>query len=105
MRDKVKDERSHTVKEGIIKKVKKPTSWVNSIVVVTKPNGSIRICLDPRDLNKAVKRQHFPLLAVEEVVSRMLNAKVFSKIDCTSSFWQIELDDLCSRDRILLFIV
>ena len=71
MRDKVKDELSRMVKEGIIKKVKKPTSWVNSMVVVTKPNGSIRICIDPRDLNKAVKRQHFPLLTVEEVVSRM----------------------------------
>ena len=93
MRDKVKDELSRMVKEGIIKKVKKPTSWVNSMVVVTKPNGSIRICIDPRDLNKAVKRQHFPLLTVEEVVSRMPNAKVFSKIDCTSNFWQIELDD------------
>ena len=97
MRDKVKDELSHMVKEGIIRKVKKPTSWVNSMVVVTKPNGSIRICIDPRDLNKAVKRPHFPLLTVEEVVSRMPNAKVFSKIDCTSSFWQIELDDESSK--------
>ena len=85
------------VKEGIIKKVKKPRSWVNSMVVVTKPNGSIRICIDPRDLNKVVKRQHFPLLTVEEVVSRMPNAKVLSKIDYTSSFWQIELDDESSK--------
>ena len=92
MRDKVKDELLRMMKEGIIKRVKKPTSWVHSMVVVTKPNGSIRICIDPRDFNKAVKRQHFPLLTVEEVVSRIPNAKVFSKIDSTSSFWQIELD-------------
>ena len=78
MRDKVKDGLSRMVKEGIIK-VKKPTSWVNSMVVVTKPNGSIRICIDPRDLNKAVKRPHFPLLTVEEVVSRMPNAKCSAK--------------------------
>ena len=97
MRDKVKDELSRMVKEGIIKKVNKPTSWINSMVVVTKPNGSITICIDPRDLNKAVKRQHFPLLTVEEVTSRMPNTKVFSKIDCTSSFWQIELDDESSK--------
>ena len=76
MRDKVKNELSRMFKEGINKKVKKPTSWVNSMVVVTKPNGSIRICIDPRDWNKAVKRQHFPLLTVEEVVSRMPDAKV-----------------------------
>ena len=97
MRDKVRNELSRMVREGIIKKVKKPTSWVNSMVVVTKPNGSIRICIDPRDLNKAVKRQHYPLLTVEEVVSRMPNAKIFSKMDCTSGFWQLELDDESSK--------
>ena len=71
------------------------------MAVVTKPNGSIRICMEPRDLNKAVKRQHFPLLAVEEVISFMQNAKVFSKIDCMSSFWQIELDD--ERSKLCTF--
>ena len=97
MRDKVKDELSRMEREGIIKKVTKPTSWVNSMVVGTKPNGSIRICIDPRDLNKAVKRQHYPLLTVDDVVSRMPNAKVFSKIDCTSGFWQLELDNESSK--------
>ena len=97
MRDKVRNELSRMVREGIIKKVKKPTSWVNSMVVVTKPNGSIRICIEPRDLNKAVKRQHYPLLTVEEVVSRMPNAKIFSKTDCTLGFWQLELDDESSK--------
>ena len=85
------------VREGIIKKVKKPTSWVNSMVVVTKPYGSIRICIDARDLNKAVKRQHYPFLTVEEVVSRLPNAKIFCKMDCTSGFWQLELDDESSK--------
>ena len=97
MRDKVKNELSRMVKEGIIKRVKKPTSWVNSMVVVTKPNGSIRLCIDPRDLNKAVKRQHFPLLTIEEVVSRIPNAKIFSKLDATSGFWQLQLDDQSSK--------
>ena len=67
------------------------------MVVVTKPNGSIRICIDPRDLNKAVKRQHFPLLTIEEVVSRIPNAKIFSKPDASSGFWQLQLDDQSSK--------
>ena len=58
-------------------------SLLVGMVVVTKTNGSIRICIDPRDLNKVVKRQHFPLLTIEEVVSRMPNAKIFSKFDAT----------------------
>ena len=56
-----------------------------------------KICIDPRDLNKAVKRQHFPLLTIEEVVSRIPNAKIFSKLDATSGFWQLQLDDQNSK--------
>ena len=39
-------------KDGIIVKVNRPTDWVNSLVVREKPNGSLRVCLDPKDLNK-----------------------------------------------------
>ena len=39
-----------------IKEVQEYTEWINSIVPVKKPNGSLRLCLDPKDLNKAVKR-------------------------------------------------
>ena len=45
--------------EGIIVKVAEPTPWVSSMVVVCKKNGDVRICIDPRDLNKAIKRCHF----------------------------------------------
>ena len=44
---------------GAIEKVDQPTEWVNSIVIVEKEDGSLRICLDPKDLNRAVKREHF----------------------------------------------
>ena len=39
---------------GAIEKVEKPADWVKSIVIVEKPDGNLRICLDPKDLNKAV---------------------------------------------------
>ena len=45
---------------GIITTVEQPTKWVNPVIVVRKPNGDVRICLDPVDLNKAVKREHYP---------------------------------------------
>ncbi|VDI40084.1 Hypothetical predicted protein [Mytilus galloprovincialis] len=61
-------------------------TMVNSMVTVIKPNGKIRICIDPRDLNKAILREHYPLKTVEEVISQMPNAKVFSKLDATSGF-------------------
>ena len=57
------------------------------MVTIVKPNGSLRICIDPRDLNKAIKRE-----PIEEIVTRMPNAKVFSVLDASSGFWQVKLD-------------
>ena len=76
---------------GIITTVEKPTKWVNPVIVVRKPNGDVRICLDPVDLNKAVKREHYPLKMVEEVAASMSEAKVFSTLDATSGFYKIKL--------------
>lgn len=43
-------------KQGYIKKVVEPTDWVSSVIVVRKPNGKLRVCIDPSNLNKAIKR-------------------------------------------------
>jgi hypothetical protein len=59
---------------GIITKVEQPTKWVNPMVVVKKPNGDVRICLDPVDLNKVIQREHYPLKTVEEVAASLTNA-------------------------------
>jgi hypothetical protein len=81
--------------EGAIEKVAQPTDWVNSMVTVIKPHKT-RICLDPRNLNEAVKREHFPLPTIVEVTARMPIAKVFSVLDAKSGFWQIPLDEASS---------
>jgi len=72
--------------------VSTPTDWVSSIVIVKKNKSDIRICLDPTDLNKAIKRPHFPLPTIEEVIADLNSAKVFSTLDAKSGFWQVELD-------------
>ena len=56
------------------------------IVVTQKKNGKICICLDPQHLNKAVRRCHYPLPTIEEVATRLTNAKVFSVLDAKSGF-------------------
>ena len=55
MQTTYKTELERLTKEGIITEVKEHTEWINSIVPVMKPNGSLRLCLDPKDLNKAIK--------------------------------------------------
>ena len=93
LKDRLKNELDHMEKMGIIEKVEKSTDWVNALVVVEKPNGKLRICLDPRPLNQAIKRQHYRLPTTEEIISQMTGAKVFSKLDASNGYWQIAVDD------------
>ena len=91
LRDKVKVELDRMERMGIVTKVEHPTKWVSPIVVVKTPNGDVRVCLDPVDLNKAVKREHYPLKTREEVAASLSEAKVFSTLEATSEFYQIRL--------------
>ena len=54
-------ERMEHLDHEVIEKVSTPTSWVNSMVTIVKPNGTLRICVDPRDLNKAIRHEHYPI--------------------------------------------
>ena len=84
-------------RDGIIAKCDEPTDWVSSLLIVEKKNGSLRLCLDPRDLNKAIKREHFVIPTCEDVTARLHGKRVFSLIDMTNGFWQVCLDDESSR--------
>jgi hypothetical protein len=92
MREPLKKELERCEKLGVVSKVTEPTEWVNSLVIVPKANGKIRICMDPKNLNEAVKRQHYPLPTAEDIMSRLTGAKIFSILDAASGFWQIKLD-------------
>lgn len=81
---------------GVIVKQTEPTDWVNSMGAVVKPE-KLRICIDPQDLNKAIKREHYPLRTLEEIVAEMPNAKVFSVLDANHGFWQVQLDEDSSK--------
>ena len=57
-----------------------------------KPNGKLRICIDPRDLNQAIKREYYPMKTIEEIAARMPDAKVFSVLDASSD-WIMKVQD------------
>ena len=84
---------------NIFERVDQPTDWVSSMIVVSKPSTEaegetkLRICLDPRDLNLAIKREHFPMPTIEEIATRLNGAKLFCVFDASNGFWQVELDD------------
>ena len=86
LRERVKAELNNMEKRRVIRKVEEPTNWVNSMAIVEKPDGSLRICLDPRHLNKAIKREHFQLPTIEDITTRMANAKWFTKLDANRGY-------------------
>ena len=96
LRSQVKEELDRMQQLGVIAPVSKPTDWVSSMVTVLRP-GKLRICIHPRHLNSADKREHYPMPTIEEVLSRLPQAKVFSKFDASSGFWQLQLDEQSSE--------
>ena len=75
------------------KPVQKPTYWVNRLVVIEKPNRKLRVCLDPRLLNKTIKRKHLHLSTAEKIYSHMSGVSYFSKLDASSGHWPIGADN------------
>ena len=61
LREKLKSELDRLETMGVIKRTEEPTDWVNALVIVEKPNGSLRLCLDPNNLNAYIKREHHHL--------------------------------------------
>ena len=97
LQSQLKDELDKMERMNVITPVDEPTDWVSSLVVVKKKNGKLRVCLDPRDLNRAIKREHYQLPSRDEITAQFAGAKYFSKLDASSGFWQIELDDESSK--------
>ena len=89
LRKIVKSELEVMTTKGIIVLVTEPTKWVSSMVVVQKKNGK----LDPRNLNQAIMRSHYPLPTIEEVATRLTGAKVFTVLDAKTGLWQVKLHD------------
>jgi len=75
----------------LIEAVIEPTPWVNQIAIVLKKNGELRLCLDPRQLNKYIIREHYHLPTADEIFNRMHGAKHFSFLDATQGFHHVRL--------------
>ncbi|PIK33274.1 hypothetical protein BSL78_29912 [Apostichopus japonicus] len=93
IQEEIKKELDEMVKLDVIASVEEPTDWVSSLAYTQKPNGRWRICLDPRDLNKVIKRTHHRIPTIEEITHKFSGAKVFSKLDAKHGYWSISLDE------------
>ena len=89
--DKLKFELEIMQRLDILEPVSELTEWVNPLVIVEKPNGKFRICVDFKYLNQAARYQHCKLPTSEELFSKTHNGKFFTKLVAISRCCQINV--------------
>ena len=93
LRDKVEAEVNRLMSEGIIEPVTEPTGWVSPVVIVNKSDGSIRLCVDMTEPNKAIERVRHIMPTVDDIKYQVNGATVFSKLDLNHGYHQLLLDE------------
>ncbi|XP_033314659.1 uncharacterized protein LOC117213423 [Bombus bifarius] len=76
--------------EGVIKP--SDSEYTSPIVVVRKKDGSIRVCVNFRELNELIEWPHFPLSLIEDVLDTLQGAQLFTTIDLKNGFFHVSLD-------------
>ena len=90
-KEAVDKELDYLIEEEIIAQQVEPTPWVSSVTFLRKPNGEVRVCLDPSNLNKAIIREHHKPMTVEEIAHKLARATVNTKANALKAFLQIHL--------------
>ena len=87
MRENLKREIQDMLSLGIIRESNSP--FASPIVIVKKKDGSNRICVDYRKLNKLTVADPEPMVTAEDLFQRLGKSKYYSKIDLSKGYWQI----------------
>ena len=90
-RDIINEEVGKMLELGVIEPSNSP--YAAPIVLVPKPDGSIRFCIDYRKLNSVTVFDSEPIPDVEAIFAKLTHSKYFTKIDLSKGYWQIALDE------------
>ena len=71
LRDKIEQKLEELVECDIIEPVEGPTPWVSPVVVVPKPSGDIRLCVDMRKANEAIVRERHPIPTLDDILYKL----------------------------------
>lgn len=99
IKDEIMNELKSMSEMGVIEPVPegKTTERLNEIAHSRKASGKLRICLDPKDINDAIKRSYHRAPTVEEIIYKVAGATSFSKLDAKHGYWSVEQDDESSK--------
>nr|XP_021325913.1 uncharacterized protein LOC110438340 [Danio rerio] len=90
-RQAIEEEIKQMLKLGVIEPSSSP--WSSPIVMVPKPDGTLRFCNDFRRLNEVSEFDSYPMPRVDELLDRLGRARYISTIDLTKGYWQVPLSE------------
>ena len=93
MMNDVEKELNRMLKCGVIREVTEPTDWYATMVPVKKKISDIRFCVDLKQFNKAVRREHYTLPSLDDITPKLAGSKYLSTLDAASGFCQIPLQE------------
>ena len=88
-RHEIRKQIAEMLGNGIIRKSR--SAYSSPLILVPKPNGTKRICIDCRKLNKVTVRQNWPLPLIQDVLDRLSGSIFFSTLDLKSGYWQVAM--------------
>uniref|UniRef100_A0A8C5AIP4 Integrase catalytic domain-containing protein n=1 Tax=Gadus morhua TaxID=8049 RepID=A0A8C5AIP4_GADMO len=77
------------------------SDWCSPVVLVGKPDGSVRFCVDYRRVNAVSKFDAYPMPRIDELVDRLGMATYYMTLDCTKGYWQPRKNVLLHSARSL----
>ena len=72
--EKFKEELKRLEGLKVIASVEEPTEWVSQIAVAVKKSGELRLCIDPKPLNVALKREHYQIPVIDDLLPDLTDA-------------------------------
>lgn len=89
--DEIKRQITELLEAGLIRPSTSP--WGAPVLFAKKKDGGLRMCIDYRALNKRTVKDRYPLPRIDDLMARLAGARVFSKIDLRSGYYQIRVRD------------
>jgi hypothetical protein len=87
----LKDQLQELLNKGFIRPSVSP--WGAPILFVKKKDGSMRLCIDYRELNKVTIKNSYPLSRIDDLFDQLQGSQVFSKIDLRSGYHQLKVQE------------